>query len=92
VLRVACCVLLCCGSATGGHFSKALAGYSIVHVQQFLKKYLQCVLAAKILTVDFFVCTLAAKKKSGQISTCRIGPFFFFFFLVAPTLGSLLQL
>jgi hypothetical protein len=39
------------------------------------KKYLQCVLAAKILTVYFVVCTLAAKKKSGQVSTCRIGPF-----------------
>jgi hypothetical protein len=36
---------------------------------------LQCVLAAKILTVDFVVCTLAVKKKSGQVSTCRIGPF-----------------
>jgi hypothetical protein len=27
------------------------------------KKYLQCVLAAKILTVDFVVCTLAVKEK-----------------------------
>jgi hypothetical protein len=36
---------------------------------------LQCVLAAKTLTVDFVVCTLAVKKKSGQVSTCRIGPF-----------------
>jgi hypothetical protein len=36
---------------------------------------LHCVLAAKILTVDFVVCTLAVKKKSGQVSTCRIGPF-----------------
>jgi hypothetical protein len=28
------------------------------------------------LTVDFVVCTLAVeKKKSGQVSTCRIGPF-----------------
>jgi hypothetical protein len=26
---------------------------------------LQCVLAAKILTVDFVVCALAVKKKSG---------------------------
>jgi hypothetical protein len=26
------------------------------------KKYLQCVLAARILTVDFVVCTLAVKK------------------------------
>jgi hypothetical protein len=34
-----------------------------------LKKYLQCVLAARILTVDFVVCTLAVKKKSGQVST-----------------------
>jgi hypothetical protein len=39
------------------------------------KKYLQCVLAARILTVDSVVCTLATKKKSGQVSTCRIGPF-----------------
>jgi hypothetical protein len=36
---------------------------------------LQCVLAAKILTVYFVVCTLAVKKKSWQVSTCRIGPF-----------------
>jgi hypothetical protein len=27
------------------------------------KKYLQCILTAKILTVDFVVCTLAVKKK-----------------------------
>jgi hypothetical protein len=27
------------------------------------KKYLQCVLAARILTVDFVVCTLAVKEK-----------------------------
>jgi hypothetical protein len=39
-------------------------------------KYLQCILAARILTVDFVVCTLAVKKKkSGQVSICRIGPF-----------------
>jgi hypothetical protein len=25
--------------------------------------------------VDFVVCTIAMKKKSGQVSTCRIGPF-----------------
>jgi hypothetical protein len=36
---------------------------------------LQCILAAKILTVDFVVCILAVKKKSGHVSTCRIGPF-----------------
>jgi hypothetical protein len=42
---------------------------------EIFKKYLQCVLAAKILTVDFVVCTLAVKKKSGQVSTCRIRPF-----------------
>jgi hypothetical protein len=35
---------------------------------------LQCVLAAKILTVYFVVCTLVVKKKSGQVSTRRIGP------------------
>jgi hypothetical protein len=30
--------------------------------------------------VDFVVCTLAVKKKSGQVSTCRIGPFPWGFF------------
>jgi hypothetical protein len=25
--------------------------------------------------VDFVVCTLAVKNKSGQVSTCQIGPF-----------------
>jgi hypothetical protein len=58
VLRTA---LLCSSSARGGHFSKGLAGYNIGHVQQFLK-YLQCVLAAKILIVYFVVCTLVVKK------------------------------
>jgi hypothetical protein len=53
----------CPGSARGGHFSKGLADYNIGNVQQFLKKYLQCVLAARILTVDFVVGTLAVKKK-----------------------------
>jgi hypothetical protein len=56
-------VAYCPGSARGGHFSKGLAGYNIGNVQQFFKKYLQCVLAARILTVDFVVCTLAVKKK-----------------------------
>jgi hypothetical protein len=42
---------------------------------EIFKKFLQCVLAAKILTVYFVVCTLAVKIKSGQVSTCRIGPF-----------------
>jgi hypothetical protein len=51
------------GSDRGGHFSKGLAGYNIGNVQQFKKKYLQCVLAARILTVDLYVCTLAVKKK-----------------------------
>jgi hypothetical protein len=55
--------LPCRSSARGGHFSKVLAGYNIGNVQQFLKKYLQCVLAARILTVDFVVRTLAVKKK-----------------------------
>jgi hypothetical protein len=70
--RIACCILLL-----------ALLGVDIspriwqVYWQcsAIFKKYLQCVLAARILTVDFVVCTLAVKKKSGQISTCRIGPF-----------------
>jgi hypothetical protein len=56
-------VAYCPGSARGGHFSKGLAGYNIGNVQQFLKKYLQFVLAARSLTVDFVVCTLAVKKK-----------------------------
>jgi hypothetical protein len=58
-------------SARGGHFSKGLAGYNIGNVRRLqywqclaiFKKYLQCVLAARILTVDFVVCTLAVKKK-----------------------------
>jgi hypothetical protein len=36
---------------------------------------LQYVLAARILTVDFVVCTLAVKKKIRAVSICRIGPF-----------------
>jgi hypothetical protein len=56
-------VAYCPGSARGGRFFKGLAGYNIGDVQQFLKKYLQCVLAARILTVDFVVCTLAVKRK-----------------------------
>jgi hypothetical protein len=59
-------VAYCPGSAKGGHFSKGLAGYNIGNVQQFKKKKLQCVLAARILTVDFVVCTLAAKKNQGR--------------------------
>jgi hypothetical protein len=47
----------------GGHFSKGLAGYNIGNVQQFFLKYLQCVLEARILIMDF-VCTLAVKKKN----------------------------
>jgi hypothetical protein len=50
-------------SARGGHFSKGLEGYNIGKVRQFLKKYLQCVLAARIFTVDFVVCILTVKKK-----------------------------
>jgi hypothetical protein len=56
-------VAYCPGSARGGHFSKGLAGYNIGKVQQFKKKYLQCILAARILTVDFVACTLAVEKK-----------------------------
>jgi hypothetical protein len=44
-------------------------------ISKIFKKYLQCMLAAKILTVDFVVCNLAIKKKSGHVSTCWIGPF-----------------
>jgi hypothetical protein len=32
-------------------------------ISAIFKKYLQCVLAARILTVDFVVCTLAVEKK-----------------------------
>jgi hypothetical protein len=32
-------------------------------ISAIFKKYLQCVLAARIFTVDFVVCTLAVKKK-----------------------------
>jgi hypothetical protein len=56
--------------------------YKLFRVQKkwvtsaIFKKYLQCILAARILTVNFVVCTLAVKKKrSGQVLTCRIGPF-----------------
>jgi hypothetical protein len=56
--------LPCPCSARGGHFSKGMAGYKIANVQQFLKNtYLQCVLAARILIMDFVVCTLAVEKK-----------------------------
>jgi hypothetical protein len=50
-------------SARGGHFTKGLAVYNIGNFQHFLKKYLQCVLAARILSMDFVVCNLAVKKK-----------------------------
>jgi hypothetical protein len=40
------------GSATGRHFSKGLAGYNIWQCSAIFKKYLQCVLAARILIVD----------------------------------------
>jgi hypothetical protein len=56
VLRVAYC------SARRGHFFKGLAGYNWPCPAIF-KKYFQYVLAVKILTVDFIVCTLAVKKK-----------------------------
>jgi hypothetical protein len=62
-------------------YSKGRTGQSsdvtadVTVISDIFKKYLQCVLAARILIVDFLVCTLAVKKKSGQVSTCRIGPF-----------------
>jgi hypothetical protein len=37
-----------------------------VTILAILKKYLQCVLATRILTVDFVVCTLAVKKEKKQ--------------------------
>jgi hypothetical protein len=36
-------------------------------ISAIFKKYLQCVLAARILTADFVVCTLAVKKNQGRI-------------------------
>jgi hypothetical protein len=50
-------------SARGGHFSKGLSGYNIDNVKQFLKNTCGVYLAARILTVDFVVCTPAVKKK-----------------------------
>jgi hypothetical protein len=43
--------------------------------------------------VHFVVCTLAVKKKSGQVSTCRIGPFHSLVSLLgtAATIGLLYQ-
>jgi hypothetical protein len=35
-------------------------------ILEIFKKYLQCILAAKILTVNFVVCTLPVKKKKNQ--------------------------
>jgi hypothetical protein len=35
-------------------------------ISAIFKKYLQCVLAARILTVDFVVCTLAEKRNQGR--------------------------
>jgi hypothetical protein len=53
-------------TCSAGHFSKGLTGYNIGNVKQFLKKYLQCVSAARIFTVDFVVCTLIVKKIQGR--------------------------
>jgi hypothetical protein len=57
VLRTA---LLCSGSARGWTFLQG----SDRPCSAIFKKYLQCVLAAKILIVYFVVCTLAVKKKN----------------------------
>jgi hypothetical protein len=61
------------GSARDGHFSKGLADYNIRNVQQFLKKYVQCVLADRILIVDFVVCTLAVGEKKNQGKFRHVG-------------------
>jgi hypothetical protein len=54
------------------HIAQALPGVdisprvwqvTILQCSAIFKKYLQCVLAARILTFDFVVCTLAVKKK-----------------------------
>jgi hypothetical protein len=63
------------GSARGEHFSKGPGRLHYWQCSAIFKKYLQCVLAASILTVEFVVCALAVRKKLGQVSTCRIGPF-----------------
>jgi hypothetical protein len=67
--------LPCPGSARGWTFLQGSGRLQYWQCSAIKKKYLQGVLAARILTVDFVVFTLTVKKKSGQVSTCRIGPF-----------------
>jgi hypothetical protein len=51
--NVAICM---CAVQSSLHIHKIIGG-------AIFKKYLQCVLAARILTVDFVVCSLTVKKK-----------------------------
>jgi hypothetical protein len=46
---------------------------TILKFSAIIKKYLQCVLAARILTVDFVVCTLAVKTKKQKKQKIRAG-------------------
>jgi hypothetical protein len=62
-------------SVRGWTFLQGSGSLQYWQCSAIFKKYLQCVLAARILIVDFVLCTLAVKKKSGQVSLCRIGPF-----------------
>jgi hypothetical protein len=51
---------------TGGWFCLEMKREILpwIWISAIFKKYLQCVLAARILTVDFVVCTLAVEKKN----------------------------
>jgi hypothetical protein len=75
--RIACCILL--PALLGVDISPRVWQVTILAMFSNFRRYLQRVLAARTLIVDFVVCTLAVKKKkkkkSGQVSTCRIGPF-----------------
>jgi hypothetical protein len=54
------------GSPKGWTFLQGSGTLENWSCSAIFKKYLQCVLAAKILTVDFVVCTLAVKKNQGR--------------------------
>jgi hypothetical protein len=60
VLRVACCVLH--WRCKGWTFLQGSGRLENWPFSAIFKKYFQCVLAAKIVTVDFVVCLLAVKK------------------------------
>jgi hypothetical protein len=52
-----------CSAVLGVDISPRVWQATIWPFSAIFKKYLQCLLAAKILTVDFVVCALAVKKK-----------------------------